>query len=269
VLVGEHGRVEGIVTDRDLAVSVVGTGANPKKTRVEEVMSYVVKTVDVNDKVDDVIDAMLEAGCRRVPITKVGRLVGIVTVDDLVADGSITSEQLRPIVRTQLELASLFVVDSEADNPSFDREERARLRHERRVENTFAKMVHAVQTQTGLTTRERAAIALQIVLGAICRRLTPNDAKHLLAQLPFYLRLALAGEAVGPDRTVNTRFVTDRLARRLNIDLVQAETVLNAIGNVVATSVSRGEAHSLRAHLPVELRHILPERHPDAAAQGA
>jgi CBS domain-containing protein/uncharacterized protein (DUF2267 family) len=269
VLVGEHGRVEGIVTDRDLAVSVVGTGADPKKTTVDEVMSYVVETVDVNDTVDDVIDAMLDAGCRRVPITKDGRVVGIVTVDDLVADGTITAERLGPIVRTQLELASLFVVDSEADSHSFDREQRARLRHERRVENSFARMVHMLQAQTGLATRERAAVALQMVLSAICRRLAPNDAKHLIAQLPFYLRLALAGETVGPDRTVNATSVTDRLARGLNIDLVHAEGVLCAIGNVVATSISKGEARLLRVHLSAELRDIFPERQPQAAAQGA
>jgi CBS domain-containing protein/uncharacterized protein (DUF2267 family) len=260
VLVGEHGSVDGIVTDRDLALSVVGAGADPRKTTVEDVMSYVVETVDVDDTVDDVIDAMLDAGCRRIPITKDGRVVGIVTVDDLVADGTITAEQLQSIVRTQFELAALFVVDPPIDSPSFDREERARLRHERRAENSFARMVHAVQLQAGLSTHERAASALQIVLVAVCRRLTPNDAKHLIAQLPFYLRQILAGEATGPDRTMDAASITDRLARDLGFDPVRAKAVLCAIGNTVSTSISMGEARQLHAQLPEEFRDIFPDR---------
>ena len=41
---------------------------------------------------------MRDQGVRRIPITENGRLVGLVTFDDLVIDGSVSSEALRSIV---------------------------------------------------------------------------------------------------------------------------------------------------------------------------
>ncbi len=266
VLVGEHKHVEGIVTDRDLAVAVVGTGADPKKTILEDVMSNVFETVAIDGTVDDVVHAMLRAASRRVPITDGTRVVGIVTLDELIADGAVGQEAVQAVVRTQLDVASLFGVDQGIDHDPFGREERARLRHERRAESTFIRMLNAVQAETGLSTRERAATALGIVLGAICRRLTPSDAKHLLAQMPFYLRETLKDHAVGPDRNISAELVIGRLIGDLGLQPIHAEGALCAIGDVIANAVSRGEVRLLKSHLPADLKDLLPARRPDSAA---
>jgi CBS domain-containing protein/uncharacterized protein (DUF2267 family) len=266
VLVGEHGSVDGIVTDRDLALAGVAAGADAQRTTLDDVMSTIVGSVEVSGSVEDVVQTMLGFVCRRVPITEHGRVVGIVTLDDLIADDAIGAEALGSIVRTQLEVASLFGVDDTADHDSFGREQRARNRHERRVENSFLRLIRAVQTRTGVATRERAASALGVVLGAICRRLEPSDAKHLLAQLPYYLRQTLESDLVGPDRGVKAALVIDHLAKALGIDAVQAHGMLHSIGEVITESITAGELRLLRAHLPAELRDIFPER-PVAIAQ--
>ena len=258
VLVGEHGQADGIVTDRDLALSVVGSGADPKRTTLDDVMSAAVATVDINDTIEDVAQAMRESACRRVPVTQSGKVVGIVTLDDLIAENAIGAETLGSIVRTQLEAAALFGVEDGAAHGTFEREQRARQRHERRAENSFLRLLRAVQMGTDLSTRERAATALGVVLGAICRRLAPSDAKHLLDQLPYYLREALQTELVGPERAIKAAFVIERLARVLEVDNAQAERVLYAIGDVITERVSVGELQSLRAHLPSNLRDIFP-----------
>jgi CBS domain-containing protein/uncharacterized protein (DUF2267 family) len=260
VLVGEHGIPDGIVTDRDLALSVVGAGADPKRTTLDEVMSCIVGCVEVNGSLEDVVETMLESVCRRVPLTEKGRVVGIVTLDDLIADDAVSAEALGSIVRTQLEAASLFGVDDATDRDSFGREQRARHKHERRAENSFLRLLRAVQTRTGVATRERAATALGIVLGAICRRLEPPDARHLLAQLPYYLRQTLENDLVGPDRGVTAALVMARLAKVLGIEAIQAERLLHAIGEVITERITTGELRLLRAHLPSELRDIFPER---------
>jgi CBS domain-containing protein/uncharacterized protein (DUF2267 family) len=268
VLVGEHGSADGIVTDRDLALASVALGPDAQRTTLDEVMSTIVGSVDVNGSMEDVVQTMLGFVCRRVPITERGRVVGIVTLDDLIADDAISAEALGSIVRTQLEVAFLFGVDDTGVHDSFERELRARNRHERRVENSFLRLLRAVQTRTGIATRERAASALGVVLGAICRRLEPSDAKHLLAQLPYFLRQTLQGDLVGPDRGVKAALVVDHLAKALGTDAIQAHATLHAIGEVITESITAGELRLLRAHLPSELREIFPER-PVTLAQSA
>jgi CBS domain-containing protein len=46
---------------------------------------------------------MQEHGVRRIPITEDGRVVGLVTFDDLVADGAVALDALRAIVTAQSE----------------------------------------------------------------------------------------------------------------------------------------------------------------------
>jgi CBS domain-containing protein/uncharacterized protein (DUF2267 family) len=260
VLVGEQGAADGIVTDRDLALASVALGPDAQRRTLDEVMSTIVGSVDVNGSIEDVVQTMLGFVCRRVPVTEHGRVVGIVTLDDLIADDAISAEALGSIVRTQLEVASLFGVDDAQVHDSFEREQRARNRHERRVEQSFLRLIRAIQTRTGIATRERAASALGVALGAICRRLEPSDAKHLLAQLPYYLRQTLQSDLVGPDRGVTAALVIDHLAKAFGIDAIQAHGMLHAIGEVITESITAGELRLLRAHLPSELREIFRKR---------
>jgi len=261
VLVGEHGRVDGTVTDRDLALCVVGEGTDPKRTTLESIMSDVVTTVDISGTLADIVDAMMSYTCRSVPITKHGKVVGLVTLDDLIAGGVVSAQTVQSIVKAQLEAASLFGVSSEAGLASLEHAQAARSQHERRVENSFLRLLGTVQAgSTLLSSQARAATALGIVVGAVCRRLNMVDATHLLAQLPLVLRQSLHHQVVGPDRSVNAALVIKRLVVELGVDAIQAEGILVAIGEAIAPNISRGELLSLRAHLPPELKELFPQR---------
>lgn len=50
----------GIVTDRDLAIKVVGEGRDPQNTKVEEVMTRKLVTCHADDNVDNAIKAMAQ-----------------------------------------------------------------------------------------------------------------------------------------------------------------------------------------------------------------
>ena len=78
-------RLVGVVTDRDLAIRVVGEGRNGD-TRVSDVMSGDrLRTASPGDTVDRVMEAMGEEQVRRIPIVdERGELVGIVSQADVV-----------------------------------------------------------------------------------------------------------------------------------------------------------------------------------------
>lgn len=74
----------GIVTDRDLVVYAVAEGKNPDDAIVEEVMTKDVVYVEEETNVLDILSTMSEYSIRRMPVTKDGRLIGIISVDDLI-----------------------------------------------------------------------------------------------------------------------------------------------------------------------------------------
>lgn len=77
-------RLVGIVTDRDLAIKVVGEGRDPKKTKVEEVMTEKIITCRMDDDVQNAMKAMAQYQLRRIPVVdNAGMLVGIISQADV------------------------------------------------------------------------------------------------------------------------------------------------------------------------------------------
>ena len=80
---GERSPV-GIITDRDIVVSVVALGLDPLGLQVGDIMSDDLLLADEHDDVGGLIERMHLRGIRRVPVVaEGGRLAGIVSVDDL------------------------------------------------------------------------------------------------------------------------------------------------------------------------------------------
>lgn len=88
VVVEENGKRKpvGIVTDRDIAISIVALGLDPDVITVGDIMGPELVTMRENQGVFETIQQMRFKGVRRLPIVgEDGALVGIVAVDDLVA----------------------------------------------------------------------------------------------------------------------------------------------------------------------------------------
>jgi CBS domain-containing protein len=74
----------GIVTDRDLALKIVGEGRDPKTTKVEDVMSRKLVTCHTDDAVENALKAMAQYQLRRIPVVDDNnRLVGIISQADV------------------------------------------------------------------------------------------------------------------------------------------------------------------------------------------
>jgi CBS domain-containing protein len=84
LLVEEHGQLCGILTDRDIALRVVGHGLDPERTTVGQVMTANPVRIPVHCTLHEVTSLMHRMHIRRLPIIDAsGRAVGIVTLDDL------------------------------------------------------------------------------------------------------------------------------------------------------------------------------------------
>jgi CBS domain-containing protein len=74
----------GVITDRDLAILVVGQGLEPRKTKVEEIMTRNVVTCGESDNLEEVLDSMKSHQLRRIPvIADDNGVVGVVSQSDI------------------------------------------------------------------------------------------------------------------------------------------------------------------------------------------
>jgi CBS domain-containing protein len=96
VVVVEQQRPVGIVTDRDLALAVCRQGIIPEE-HVQKVMTCPVSTIRQNEGIYKATQYMMEKAVRRLPVVDdVGRLVGLVSLDDLLL---LLSRELSNIAR--------------------------------------------------------------------------------------------------------------------------------------------------------------------------
>jgi CBS domain-containing protein len=80
---GEGGRLQGMITDRDIVVECIAAGGHPAEHRVGELARGEVVTVDADDSVEQALRTMMDADVRRLPVIDEHRLVGVVRLSDL------------------------------------------------------------------------------------------------------------------------------------------------------------------------------------------
>ena len=86
VLVMDGDRLAGIVTQGDCAIKVLLPGRDAKLTLVGEVMTADPMTVKPSDPLEACMGLMANRGFRHLPVTDGGRVVGVVSVGDVVKD---------------------------------------------------------------------------------------------------------------------------------------------------------------------------------------
>jgi CBS domain-containing protein len=80
----EHGRIRGLVTDRDLVVRAIAEGADPEATEVREFATRDVVCARPESGLDEAMEVMAECQVGRLPVVDYdNRLVGIVTLSSL------------------------------------------------------------------------------------------------------------------------------------------------------------------------------------------
>lgn len=83
VIESATGRIEGILTDRDIAIRVAAEAKDPGATKVREAHTATVASIAPTASVEDAIRTMRREDVRRLPVVESGRPIGIVTLGDL------------------------------------------------------------------------------------------------------------------------------------------------------------------------------------------
>jgi CBS domain-containing protein len=77
-------RLEGMVTDRDIALKVVAKGLDPRETTVSDISQRSeVVTIGADDSVEEALATMKEHAVRRLPVIDGDELVGMVSQGDI------------------------------------------------------------------------------------------------------------------------------------------------------------------------------------------
>jgi CBS domain-containing protein len=104
VLVMRGEELLGILSERDYARKVIIKGRSSAETAVWEIMSAPVTTVGPGDSVNTCMMLMTEHKFRHLPVLDAGRVVGVLSIGDLVK--SVIEEQQREIAELQRYIAS-------------------------------------------------------------------------------------------------------------------------------------------------------------------
>ena len=258
VLVSDSkGGISGIVTDRDFACRLA---ADFQLTNIpiSKIMTHDPVWAEAGSTVYDVIRLMQEHGVRRVPIFSMEessgdqpanrKLVGIVTLDDLIASKLITPHQLSRIVQRQVgrRLMGIFGRAS-GTTPSSQARSQA---------HQYQTLTHFYQRAADLTGLPADIVPefSQFLLGAVLRRIPYSGAVHLVAQLPRALHEFLLSLPPGPDRDITPRRIVEEAIFRFEFTEDYAWQVVRGFYSGFDQFLSPRQIDHLTTQLPDEFR---------------
>lgn len=103
IVVEEEGAPIGIVTDRDLVTRVLAEELNPAETSIASVMSRFPVFLTAERELGEALQLMVEMGVRRLPVVKSnGRLLGMLSLDDVLVQLARELGQVRELLRSEL-----------------------------------------------------------------------------------------------------------------------------------------------------------------------
>jgi CBS domain-containing protein len=87
-VVEDHGRVVSMITDRDIAIALGTRNLRASEVKVKDVVMPRVFTCAPDDDFEDALNTMVTQNVRRLPVVDEGKLVGILSIDDLARSSS-------------------------------------------------------------------------------------------------------------------------------------------------------------------------------------
>jgi CBS domain-containing protein len=104
IITGEDGKVAGIVSERDIVRAIARSGSKVLKDPVETCMTKSVVTCREGDTIDRLMAEMTAHRFRHLPVVERGRLVGIVSIGDVVrmriAEAEMEAAAMREYIAT-------------------------------------------------------------------------------------------------------------------------------------------------------------------------
>jgi CBS domain-containing protein/sulfur relay (sulfurtransferase) DsrF/TusC family protein len=84
IVIVDGSQIVGIVTERDILSKIVVHGKNPSKTKIREIMSPNVITIEESKNLSEAVKLMKVNDIKKLPVTDKGKLSGIITTTDII-----------------------------------------------------------------------------------------------------------------------------------------------------------------------------------------
>jgi CBS domain-containing protein len=99
---GRHGKVLGVITDRDLVVRAVAEDVKPGCANIGQFMTHTVVMIPENASSYEAMEVMRTSGVRRLGVTDAnGELVGVVSLDDIAEPLAAELSAFAGVMRTE------------------------------------------------------------------------------------------------------------------------------------------------------------------------
>ena len=86
LLVMTEGEINGIVSERDCIRKVEVMGRNVQDTKISQIMTSDVITVDADQPLEDCMEVMIDKNIRHLPVCEGKKLLGVVSVRDVLKE---------------------------------------------------------------------------------------------------------------------------------------------------------------------------------------
>jgi CBS domain-containing protein len=84
LVISTDGVVEGILSERDMVRGIAENGANCLNRPISDLMTRRVKVCSPDDTIDQVMKSMTDGRFRHLPVMDNGRIVGLISIGDVV-----------------------------------------------------------------------------------------------------------------------------------------------------------------------------------------
>lgn len=84
LIIEQNGKVQGIITEQDLARKVLAKALDPKITKVSQLMAKKVHTIEPDQDVYEAVIKMGKQKIKHLPVTEKEKLVGIISYKDII-----------------------------------------------------------------------------------------------------------------------------------------------------------------------------------------
>jgi len=83
LIIEENNLLKGILTEKDLVEKIIAKGLDPKKIKAKDIMVKDVLTIEPTIDVMQAMKIMTEKNIRRLPVVENDKLIGLLTVKDI------------------------------------------------------------------------------------------------------------------------------------------------------------------------------------------
>jgi len=97
VVITKEGKPAGIITDRDIATKVILKNRRPGEIKAKEIMSAPLTTIEPDASIEKACELLAENGIRRVPVIEDDKLVGIISVRNILTRNPMCVTKFYPL----------------------------------------------------------------------------------------------------------------------------------------------------------------------------